>query len=98
MIWHDAAEEVAVKLDLPPEVVREAYSSYWKFVRENISALPLKDDITEEEFNSLRTNFNIPSIGKLSCTYDRYRAIKNRYKYAKCLRDGYSNKECETHV
>jgi hypothetical protein len=42
--------------------------------------LPLKEDLTDEEFNELRTNFNIPSLGKLHCTLGRYRAIKNNYE------------------
>ena len=87
MIWQSVLEEVAAKLDLSPEVVKEAYGSYWKFVRESITALPFKKDLTEEDFSSLRTNFNIPSIGKLSCTFDRYKAIKDRYKYVKKIRE-----------
>ena len=38
-------------------------------------------NLSEEEFNKLKTNFNIVSLGKLSCTYDRYKRIKLREKY-----------------
>lgn len=98
MNYQDAIDYVANKLELPREVVKEAYESYWKYIRCTISELPLKDDLSEEEFNKLRTNFNIPSIGKLSCTYSRYKAIKDRYKYAKKLRDDSNNKESQAHV
>ena len=65
MNYKDTIDYVANKLELPQEVVKEAYESYWKFIRQIISELPLKDELSEEEFNRLRTNFNIPSIGKL---------------------------------
>lgn len=93
MNYQDAINHVANKLELPREVVKEAYESYWKYIRCTISELPLKDDLSEEEFNKLRTNFNIPSIGKLSCTYPRYKAIKDRYKYINKIKNDYNNKE-----
>ena len=98
MNYQDAVDHVANKLRLPREVVKEAYESYWKYIRCTISELPLKDDLSEEEFNKLRVNFNIPSLGKLAVTWDRYKAIKDRYKYAKKLRDDSNNKESQAHV
>lgn len=79
-------ERVSEDTGIPIETVKEAYRLFWKFVRETISELPLKDDLTEEEFNELRTNFNIPSLGKLVCTFDRYMGMKKRYKYLMELR------------
>lgn len=93
MNYQDAIDHVANKLELPREVVKEAYESYWKYIRCTISELPLKDDLSEEEFNKLRTNFNVPSLGKLSCTYPRYKAIKDRYKYINKIKNDYNNKE-----
>ena len=98
MNYQDAIDYVANKLELPREVVKEAYESYWKYIRFTISELPLKNDLSEEEFNKLRTNFNVPSLGKLAVTWDRYKAIKDRYKYAKKLRDDSNNKESQAHV
>ena len=98
MSYKETIDYVANKLELPQEVVKEAYESYWKFIRKTITELPFKEDISEEEFNKLRTNFNIPSIGKLSCTYPRYKAIKDRYKYIKKLRDDNNNKEDKANV
>jgi len=43
--------------------------------------------MTEEEFLELKTNFNIPSLGKLSCTRDRYLGVKKRFEYIKNLRE-----------
>ena len=87
MSYKEALEQVANKLNLPLEVVKEAYESYWRYIRRTISELPLKEDLSEEDFNKLRVNFNVPSIGKIACSYDRYKAIKDRYKHVEKLRN-----------
>ena len=73
--------KVAKEMNIPVEVVEFAYKSYWKFIRKTIQELPLKEDLSEEEFAKLKTNFNIVSLGKLSCNYDRYKRLKLREKY-----------------
>ena len=93
MIYSEAIKQVSIELGLLPQVVKEAYESYWTFIRNNIKALPLKEDLSKEEFDKLRTNFNIPSIGKLSCTYDRMIGVKKRFEHIKKLRDDYNNQE-----
>lgn len=87
MIYSDILKQVASELNLPLEVVKLAYESQWKFIRESIKALPLKQDLSEEEFNKLRTNFNVPSLGKLACTYKRYRGVKKQFKVFKELQN-----------
>ena len=74
-------KQVSNEMNIPIEVVELAYKSYWKFIRKTIQELPLKEDLSEEEFANLKTNFNIVSLGKLSCNYDRYKRIKLREKY-----------------
>ena len=75
--------QVAEEMNIPVEVVEYAYKPYWKFIRKTIQELPLKEDLSEEEFAKLKTNFNIVSLGKLSCTYDRYLKKKKQLEYAK---------------
>ena len=75
--------QVAEEMNIPVEVVEYAYKTYWKFIRKTIQELPLKEDLSEEEFAKLKTNFNIVSLGKLSCTYDRYLKKKKQLEYAK---------------
>lgn len=94
----DTISKISEDLGLPKEVVKEAYKSFWSYIREQIKSLPLKEELTEEEFNNLQTNFNIPSIGKLSCTYDRYKSIKDRFNYIRNLKDDYNNKESKTTI
>ena len=52
------------------------HRSYWRAVKEHIAALPLKEDLTDEEFLKLQPNINIPSLGKLYVTLDRYKRMK----------------------
>lgn len=86
MNYHSVSQQVASEINLPIKVVEAAYKSYWQFIKDNIQALPLKEDLSEEEFNKLRTNFNMPSLGKLSCTYDRMVNVKKRFEYIKNIR------------
>lgn len=88
LTYSDIIKSVAEELQLPEREVDRIYRAYWRFIKDSIASLPLKDDLTEEEFNALHTNFNIPSIGKLHCTYDRYRRVKKRFEYIKQLQNG----------
>ena len=83
----DIVIKVSKELEIPPEVVDKVYKSYWMFVKQTIQALPLKEELTDEDFKKLKTNFNIPSLGKLSCTYDRMMRVKERFKYIKKFRE-----------
>ena len=87
MVYNDIITQVSKNLNLPVNVVDKVYKSYWKFIRTTIQELPIKETMSEEDFKQLRTNFNIPSLGKLSCTYDRLRRVRERYKYIKNLRE-----------
>lgn len=93
MIYSEAIKQVSIELNIPLEVVKKAYESYWEFIRTTIQSLPLKEDLTEEQFKELRTNFNIPSIGKLHCTYERYIGIKKHFRHIKKLKNDNNNKE-----
>lgn len=77
---------ISKELNLPIEVVDKVYKSYWQYIKNTIQDLPLKENLTEDQFSQLRTNFNIPSLGKLTCTYDRMQKVKKRFEYIKNLR------------
>ena len=81
MTYNEIISEVAEKLSIPKETVNKVYRAYWKVVREHITSLPLKEDLSDEEFNKLQPNVNIPSIGKLHVTLDRYRRMKKMQEY-----------------
>lgn len=92
MTYVEILNKVSDELQLPLEVVKKAYESHWLFIRESIKALPLKEDLSEEEFKKLKTNFNIPSLGKLTCTYERMLGVRKRFENIKKLRN-VDNKE-----
>lgn len=93
MTYKEAVILLSQELNIPEEVVDAAYKSFFEFIRETIISLPLKDDLSEEDFNRLRTNFNIPSLGKLHCTYERYKGMKERVNYLKKLKEIYDTQE-----
>ena len=79
MTYEEIVAKVSEDTGLSRKLVDRTYKSYWRAVREHIKSLPLKEDLSEEEFNKLKPCVNIPSIGKLYVTYDRYRKIRQRY-------------------
>lgn len=87
MNYSDIIGKVSEELNLPREVVDRTYKAFWVFIKSHIQALPLKEDLSEEEFANLRTNFNIPSLGKLNCTYNRMLGVKKRHKLIKQIRE-----------
>jgi hypothetical protein len=87
MSYQNIITKVAEELGLPESLVNETYKSFWRYVRETIKELPLKEDLSQEEFDKLQTNFNISSIGKLSCTWDRYNGVKKQFEKFKELKN-----------
>jgi hypothetical protein len=79
----DIIEKVAFELNLPFELVYKTYKAFWQSIREAISSLPLKDQLSLEQYNKLTTSFNIPSLGKLHCTYTEYALKHKKYKELK---------------
>lgn len=88
MRYQELLEQVSNELKIPIEVVKEAYLSYWKFVKSKIAELPLDEELSEDQFKELRTNFNVPSIGKLTCIYDRFLRVKQKQQYKKEKNNG----------
>ena len=87
MTYIEIINTISNELNIPIEVVDRVYKSYWQYIKNTIQDLPLKENLTEEKFSQLRTNFNIPSLGKLTCTYDRMQKVKKRFEYIKNLRN-----------
>ena len=79
MTYGEIISKVAEDTGLSKILVDRTYRAYWRVIREHITSLPLKDDLTDEEFSKLRPNINIPSIGKLYVTLDRYRRMKKMF-------------------
>ena len=86
MKYSDIISKVSKELNLPRELVENTYKAYWIFIRDTIEELPLKTGLTQDEYMNLRTNINIPSLGKLNCTYNRYLGIRNRFNIINKIR------------
>lgn len=83
----DILNNVSRTLGISPDVIEKVYKAYWLYIKTTIEALPLKDNLNEEEFLKLRTNFNIPSLGKLYVIWNRFVRCKKRYELIKKLRN-----------
>ena len=86
MRFKDIINKVSEELDLPKDLVENTYTAYWNFIKDTIEELPLKTELTQKEYNKLKTNINIPSLGKLHCTYNRYVGIRNRFNIINKIR------------
>ena len=80
MIYEEIISRVAADTHLPARFVDRTYRAYWKAIRQHIIALPLMRDLTDEEFLQLQPNVNIPSLGKLNVTLDRYHGMKKYFE------------------
>ena len=76
MTYEEMVSRVSDSTGISKALVNRTYKAYWRTVREYIESLPLKQDLTEEEFLKLKPNVNIPSIGKLYVTSGGYKRIK----------------------
>ena len=86
MKYSDIISKVSEELNLARELIENTYKAYWIFIRTSIEKLPLKTELTQSEYDNLRTNINIPSLGKLNCTYNRYLGIRNRFNIINKIR------------
>ena len=78
-----ALRKVSRNLSVDQKLVEQVYKSYWLFIKEHISSLPLRD-LTEEEYDSTISNINLPFIGKL---YVDYNKLAKYHKQRKLYRD-----------
>ena len=86
MKYSDIISKVSKELNVPIELVENTYKAYWNFIRATIEDLPLKTELSQEKYRNLRTNINIPSLGKLYVTWNRYIGIRNRFNIINKIR------------
>ncbi len=80
MSYEEIISTVAAEIGLSSRLVDKTYKAYWKIIREHIKSLPLKEDLTDEQFVNLQPNINLPSLGKLNVTLDRYHGMKKHFE------------------
>ena len=79
----ETIRRLSQELSLPQDVIKKSYKAYWMFIKQSIEKLPLRNNIDEATFGELRQNFNIPNLGKLACTYNRYIGLRKRNQLIK---------------
>lgn len=98
MTYSEIINKVSKDTGLDSSLVNKVYKAFWLFIKDNIQKLPLKDNMDEDTFNTLRTNFNIPSLGKLCCTYERYNGVKAKFRHISNIRENEKAEKDKTHV
>ena len=78
-----AIKKVARNLSVDQKIVESVYKSYWLFIKEHISSLPLRE-LSREEYDSTVSNINLPFLGKL---YVDYNKLEKYHKERKLYRD-----------
>ena len=85
-LYEDIFKQVSEDLNIPVDTVRLAYKTYWKFIKEHISELPLKE-CTEEQLEDMKCCFYLPYIGKLYCNKDTFKNSVKNHKIKKNLKN-----------
>tara|TARA_R110002096_G_scaffold3315_1_gene16459 strand:- start:1262 stop:1531 length:270 start_codon:yes stop_codon:yes gene_type:complete len=73
-------KEMANKYSLDAEVVRKIISAPYDFMQKKTKELDFVDDLTREEFDKMKKNFNIPGLGKIYASYFLYNEIQKKKK------------------
>jgi len=74
------ALELAQKYGLDVADVEIMVKEPYEFIREKTKELTFEDDLTKEKFNKMKTNFNLPAIGKLYASHYLYNKIQENKK------------------
>ena len=71
-------KEIAEKHNLSIEEVKSIIKSPYSFIHKTLKGTTFKDNMDREEFDSMKINFNSPSIGKLYASYFIYSEIQKK--------------------
>lgn len=72
--------EIASERGFEFDQIQAIVMSPFEFIRSTIKEIDFKDGLTPEEFAEMKTNFNIPCIGKMYASnflYNRIQKYKN---------------------
>lgn len=89
--YQQIIQKVAQKNNLSEELVDKVWKAYWKGIKYYLQQSDFKQDISKDQFDKLVTSINIPSLGKIYCTYDMYISKRNHYKQYKSEEQNVSN-------
>jgi len=69
-------QEIAEKNGLDFDVVKKIIESPYQFIREKTKAIEFSDNLSEKEFDKIKTNFNLPGFAKMYASYALYSKIQ----------------------
>jgi hypothetical protein len=75
------AIELSEKHGIEIGLIEKIIASPYEFIQKTTRNLVFEDNLTKEEFSKIKTNFNIPSLGKLFASnylYDQIQKKKNK--------------------
>lgn len=84
------------ELGIDRKEARLAYMLYWRYFREHISSMEIRKNMSKDEFDALHASFNIPSLGKFCCTYDRYLRLKTQEKFGQNVKNSRMQADAES--
>ena len=76
-------EKISEEMSIPKEVVIKVIESQYEFIRKKTKELHFDPNLTREEFDAMKTNFNIPCIGKLYASFYMYRKMNENARKRK---------------
>ena len=78
------------------EWIEKVYNKYFCFIKINIEKNNIINIDTEEDLLKIKTNFNLPTLGKIGCSMKKIRAQKNKYnKIQNILREKKNDRNTE---
>lgn len=96
MINKDLIKKVSSDLNVEYDVVEDVYNKYFSFIKINIEKNNIINIDTEEDLLKIKTNFNLPTLGKIGCSMKKIRAQKNKYnKIQNILREKKNDRNTE---
>tara|TARA_R110002049_G_scaffold85285_3_gene216878 strand:+ start:1418 stop:1696 length:279 start_codon:yes stop_codon:yes gene_type:complete len=72
------AKEISEKYKIDLDLVKKIISSQYEFIHKTCKEINFDKEMSKEEFSKIKTNFNIPGIGKLYASHYLHKKITNR--------------------
>ena len=73
-------KEIAEQKGLTFEQVKAMVASQYEFIAKRTRELDFGEGLTKEEFEAMKTNFNIPSLCKMYASHYIYKEINKKKK------------------
>ena len=74
------AKELSEKYGIDLAIIKKIISSPYGFIQKKTKELNFIDNLTREEFDKMKKNFNIPGLCKLYASYYLYNEIQKKKK------------------